>query len=493
VLDADKASCSPGFKNGQTRSRTDGVRAADRSTTRLTDPVTCVFWSERATGIEPAPPAWKNYLTYWYYLRFPSRGALEQLFYVTGNAGSSQLLPACSRTIAHAVTGAPYAILPMPTSRRHFGSVRKLPSGRYQASYYHLGQRRTASSTLGTKADALAWLASVETDIFRGQWVDPGAGKVTFGHYADTWLAQRYELRPRTIELYHSILSKHLRPAFGQAPLAQITTVTVRSWYAGVAKQSPLVAAKSYRLLRTILNTAAADGLIVASPCTLKGAGIERTAERKIPSLDVVYAIAGNVGGRYKALVLTAALAGLRLGELSALTRQHVDLVYRTITVEVQAQLVAGRGRILGPPKSKAGVRAVALPSALVMVLELHLVNHVEPEAEALVFSGEKGAPIDRSNWARRFRKAASAAGVPGLHFHDLRHVAGTLAASTGASTRELMARLGHSTTRAALIYQHATAERDHEIAARIDAILEAARRSPAGQLVRLKRPLASA
>ncbi len=65
--------------------------------------------------------------------------------------------------------------------------------------------------------------------------------------------------------------------------------------------------------------------------------------------------------------------------------------------------------------------------------------------------------------------------GAPELHFHDLRHLAGTLAASTGASTRELMVRLGHSTPRASLIYQHATEKRDREIAAGIDAILEAA------------------
>ncbi|MHB1498033.1 MAG: hypothetical protein ACYCXN_08995, partial [Acidimicrobiales bacterium] len=83
----------------------------------------------------------------------------------------------------------------MPSARRHFGSVRKLPSGRYQAGYHNLGERHFALGTFATKADALAWLSTVEADIHRGQWVDPGAGRVTFGNYADTWLAQRYELR----------------------------------------------------------------------------------------------------------------------------------------------------------------------------------------------------------------------------------------------------------------------------------------------------------
>jgi integrase len=378
----------------------------------------------------------------------------------------------------------------MPSARRrHFGSVRKLPSGRYQAGYHNLGERHFALGTFATKADALAWLSTVEADIHRGQWVDPGAGRVTFGNYADTWLAQRYELRPRTVELYRSILGCHLRPAFGQVPLAQITTVVVRSWYAEVAKERPLVAAKSYRLLRTMLNTAATDGLIFANPCTIKGAGVERTAERKIPTLETVYAIADEATDRYRALVLTAALAGLRLGELSALTRRHIDLVHRTITVEMQAQQVSGRGRVLGPPKSKAGVRTVAVPLALAEVLDAHLATFVGPGADALVFTGEKGAPIVRTNWAHRFAKVTSAAGAAGLHFHDLRHVAGTLAAATGASTREVMARLGHSTPRAALIYQHATAERDQQIAAGIDAILQAAKDAPAAPVVRIRRP----
>ena len=206
-------------------------------------------------------------------------------------------------------------LAPMPQARRrYFGSVRKLPSGRYQASYHHLGAAHSALGTFASKADAFAWLSTVETDIHRGRWVDPGAGKVTFGEYADTWLGQRYDLRPRTVELYRSILGRHLRPGFDQVPLAQITTVVVRSWHARVAKERPLVAAKSYRLLRTILNTAAADGLIVANPCTIKGAGAERTAERRIPTVETVYAIADEAGDRYRALVLTAALAGLRLG-----------------------------------------------------------------------------------------------------------------------------------------------------------------------------------
>jgi hypothetical protein len=80
--------------------------------------------------------------------------------------------------------------------------MRKLPSGRYQASYWHEGERHVAADTFAGKTDARAWLSAVETDINRGQWVDPGAGKVTFGDSANRWLERQRHLRPRTLELY---------------------------------------------------------------------------------------------------------------------------------------------------------------------------------------------------------------------------------------------------------------------------------------------------
>ncbi|NYH42890.1 integrase [Micromonospora jinlongensis] len=70
--------------------------------------------------------------------------------------------------------------------------------------------------------------------------------------------------------------------------------------------------------------------------------------------------------------------------------------------------------------------------------------------------------------------------GLAGFHFHDLRRTDNTLAAASGASTRELMHRQGHATMRAALIYQHATGERDREIAQAMDrGIAGSARRRP--------------
>jgi integrase len=115
---------------------------------------------------------------------------------------------------------------------------------------------------------------------------------------------------------------------------------------------------------------------------------------------------------------------------------------------------------------------ARALPEAIVPELRTHLRLYAEPGADGRVFTGPKGATIRRSNWHTVWRRACVAAGIDGLHFHDLRHTGNTLAAGTGASLRDLMTRMGHTSARAALIYQHATSERDQAIAASLDDLL---------------------
>ena len=367
-----------------------------------------------------------------------------------------------------------------------FGSVRKLRSGRQQASYWHEGKRYIADHTFDAKADAYAWLATIRTDIGKGQWIDADEGRKHFETYAKQWLEDRHSLRPRTRELYASQLNRHLVPAFGHLELVQITTSKVRTWHAGIARTKPVSAAKCYRLLSTILATAVEDRMLVANPCTIKRAGQERSPERPIPTIDQVEALASALPEHYRALVYTAAYAGLRLGECSALTRERVDLVHRTIAVTEQAQQVTGQGRVIGPPKSDAGRRTVAIPKVLADILEDHLVRFVDPAPGAHVFSGDKGGPLAAQHFGSQFAKARKTVDLDYMHFHDLRHFAGTMAARTGATTAELMARLGHSTPRAALIYQHATAERDHAIASGLDALVAEAKAADIAQVVEL-------
>ena len=110
------------------------------------------------------------------------------------------------------------------------------------------------------------------------------------------------------------------------------------------------------------------------------------------------------------------------------------------------------------------------------------------PEPRALVFTGPQGAQLRRSNFARAWSRATAAAGLPGFHFHDLRHTGNTLAGEAGATLRELMDRMGHASTRAALIYQHRTTHRDRLIADEISKRAQAALKPSGTQRARGKK-----
>ena len=254
----------------------------------------------------------------------------------------------------------------MSTKRRRFGRIRRLSSGRYQARYsLGDGQLRSAPDTFATLAEAEQFLAAVETEMLRGTWFDPDAGDIRLDVYAPRWLDERpVELQPRTREIYTRLLDQHLYPAFGTTPINRITSAAVRTWHASLRRQGvgQVTVAKAYRLLKAILNTAVEDELLPRNPCRLKGAGVERSAERKPPSLAEVELIAAAIEPRYRLLVLLGAWSGLRWGELAALTRQRIDRLHGVLHV-VEAMVQADGGhRHIGPPKSAAGRRTVAIP-----------------------------------------------------------------------------------------------------------------------------------
>ncbi len=131
---------------------------------------------------------------------------------------------------------------------------------------------------------------------------------------------------------------------------------------------------------------------------------------------------------------------------------------------------------VLGPPKSKAGRRVVGIPEGIIPALREHLATYVQDEPGALVFPGAKGGPLRRSGFNTRTRwvDVVKDMGMPGLHFHDLRHTGNMLAAESGAGLKDLMARMGHDNVRAAMIYQHAVRGADKVITDAINKQLQA-------------------
>jgi integrase len=361
-------------------------------------------------------------------------------------------------------------------ARRYFGMIRKLPSGRYQATYKGPdGRRHAAPQTFDTPGYADAWLGRVRTDIQRDKWEPPNAQHAAhlpaseerfFGQYAAAWLAGR-DLSASTRRLYRVALNKHILPAFESLTLSEIGPATVREWHGKLRTQTgPTARAHAYSLLRTILGTAAADDIIAANPCRVRGAGsVRRAREIRPATLPELEALVKAMPPRYRLMVLLAAWCALRFGELAELRRGDVDVKNAVVHVR-RGVILTDDGRAVKDPKSQAGKRDVNIPPHLMPAVADHLIEHVERGRDALVFPAASGGHMAPSSLYAVYHPAREAAGRPDLRFHDLRHTGAVLAAATGATLAELMARLGHSTVSAAMRYQHAAADRDKVIAA---------------------------
>ncbi|GAB3279011.1 hypothetical protein GCM10027589_05360 [Actinocorallia lasiicapitis] len=367
----------------------------------------------------------------------------------------------------------------------------------------------------------------------------PKRGKIKLDVYATAWIKQRPKLRPRTRELYAWLFRKHIEPHLGKVELGKLSTPMIRDWRSRLIQNgvSETVAAKAYRLLRAILMTAVdKDGILTRNPCKIKGAGNEDAPERPIFAIAQVFEIAELVGrrpvgnirktddgfrlryriagkgmrsfpepfttraqaehflfllmhqgradhvqdDRLRALVLLAAFASLRWGEVTALHRQDLDLANGRVRIRVAFAEQDNGTMLLGRPKSRAGVRTIALPDALIPELESHLAKYTKPGANALVFTGIQGGPLRRSGFNKATRviwtHIVTVLGLPGAHFHDLRHTGNMLAAETGeATTKDLMHRMGHDNERAAIRSQHASRRADKAIASGLNLHMKSA------------------
>ncbi|MDX6238192.1 MAG: hypothetical protein QOG10_3007 [Kribbellaceae bacterium] len=162
---------------------------------------------------------------------------------------------------------------------------------------------------------------------------------------------------------------------------------------------SPTMVAKAYRLLRAVLMTAVDDELIKRNPCRVSGAGTERPSERPVLTLEQVCALAEQIPERQRMLIIVATFASPRFGEVTALERRDIDLARGTVCVRQAYSEAKGQGMVLGPPKSRAGLRTVSLPSAILDEIAEHMRKYTGPGRDALVITGPKEAAIRRSNF----------------------------------------------------------------------------------------------
>lgn len=369
-----------------------------------------------------------------------------------------------------------------PREKRSFGNIRKLPSGRYQVRFTDPdGNYIKAPKTFALKADAEAWLTDRRREIDAKLW-NAGAAKqperVTFGAYATGWLASRQvagrPIKARTREHYQAIIDDHLADTFGARQISAITPKDVRDWYAVTLTDRPTMRSHAYSLLRTIMGSAVNDELIDANPCRITGAGRAKRVHKIRPaSIDELAVLTEAMPERLRLMVTLASWCAMRFGEIVELRRSDIDLADETIRIRRAAVRTNGGTFDVTTPKSDAGIRDVAIPPHIIPVISDHLERFTRKGAGALLFPADNGGHIQPSTLYRHWYKARTKAGREDLRWHDLRHSGAVLAAATGASLAELMARLGHSTPQAAMRYQHAAQGRDKQIAALLSKLVE--------------------
>lgn len=165
-------------------------------------------------------------------------------------------------------------------------------------------------------------------------------------------------------------LENHLLPVFGNRAVGEIREPEVRRWHkeqltAGPMASpafGPVTVAKAYRLLHSIMTTAADDGLIRRNPCRIKGAGQEDSPERPTVPVTGLVELLDRIPVRYRAMLLLATFASLRFGELAALRRRDIDLERCCVRV-VRSLVQMNDGSLTeAEPKSRAGRRVVSFP-----------------------------------------------------------------------------------------------------------------------------------
>lgn len=234
-------------------------------------------------------------------------------------------------------------------------------------------------------------------------------------------------------------------------------------------------AAQAYRVLRAGLTQAAKDGLIRENPCSLPGAGQRDTrnrSERNTVTIAEARRIAATMPERYRRAVIVAVLSGLRAGELFALQRKHVDIAEGRLRVEQSLAREERDAPLFTSTKSESSKRTVYLPGEALAALREQLDQFAPAGREALVFGTAHGTPLRSGSRSKMFRRARAAIGRDDVTWHDLRHSALQMWATTGATVPELMAIAGHSSSKSAMHYRHVAAGAQQRLAVRLDSML---------------------
>lgn len=382
-----------------------------------------------------------------------------------------------------------------------------------------------------TRREAADKLTKALRDVQQGKALPDE--RQTVAQFLDRWLEhKRDRLRPRAWLTYEQAVRLHLIPGIGKVPLARLSPLQLDAWFKQhqAAGATPRNIRYARTVLRAALNQARKWRLVHDNVAALVEPPRHRAKEIQPLTPEQARALlAAAKGHRLAALVSVATALGLRLGEALGLRWVDVDFKAGTLSVRqalersggdsaVRRQLMAERRQVqkklaatpkdsaergelierlnalrersreqrttlkLTEPKSVRSHRTIRMPQVVVEALKAHRKVQLKERLaaggawvdSALVFTTPLGTPLDSRNVRRDFRALLTAAKLPAVRFHDLRHTAATLLLALGVDARTIMETLGHSQISLTLnTYSHVLPALQIEAARKLDTALK--------------------
>lgn len=328
------------------------------------------------------------------------------------------------------------------------------------------------SRTFEREKAAKDWVGDREKEVRDGTWVPPDVATMTLAAWCETWYAGRTGIAPATLEQYRTIIDTDITPALGQIPIRALTTSRCRQWVRDLTEtrswRAPIVAEvdgkKTARpdvlavstastrahILASILKEAVQEGVLMRSPMV----GVKppkRAVETSaidpavLPTGEELWALRDAASILISEAIIVAAGTGLRQGELLGLRRRSVDFLRKDIVVVEQAVTLTRGGAEFRPPKTRQALRRLPVGDVVIDAIARHL-EQFPCEPDEAIFRNRMGRLHRRSAFGDLWRQARRDAGArDSLRWHELRHFYASTLIAGGASVREVMERMGHT------------------------------------------------
>jgi integrase len=276
---------------------------------------------------------------------------------------------------------------------------------------------------------------------------------LTLGQYIERYRQEKERggrWRDSTAQRYNWLIENRILPTLEDRPLARVLAADVADWWHSLPADTGRTNTLAYQLLRSVFRAAIRDHLYSGdNPCDIYGASTGSKRREIAPlSAEQVLAISAAMPERLRLSVLLAAFCGaMRSGEVRELRRKDFNMDAGTLTISRQVSVLADGTRVVGAPKTDAGIRTVPIPKALLPVVKAHLHDHAQITDDGLLFYNRHGKQLAPTDLLKAFTTAQRKAGISGYVFHDLRRCWSTFTALGQATKRERMAVGGWATS----------------------------------------------